>query len=781
MKMFKTIKVKLTLISILLLVIALGILGMISLSKFENQTEIFVNDKLIELTEMSSKIIESEIDKGKLIAKLISGNSRVDLFISGDRSLRNEVFEYLSKQKENVNGMVESIILTDKDGKILISGDDKHFTADLSERKFFKEAMKTEDVFESEVIISKVTNNRVIALCSPIKKNGEIVGTIIVSINFDNIAETAKKLKVFDNGYAYMFDLNGLIVQHPNEELLFNANILNLGVAEAENVLENINHGKDGEAFYTYKGEYKYVRYTRVGNWGFAVTADYDDFMSESYQIRKHIIIVLILSAIIASILSFLFTSEYLKQIKTNNTEIAIKNELLQSSEEELIAQIDEINFQKEYIEFFADHDILTELPNRRKFIEQLQKFLTEGRKGIVALLDLDDFKKINDTLGHVFGDRVLKEFSNRLKVISGKNNIFVSRFGGDEFLILSDCETEEEIKKFAFRLHEALDKKFIINDNEVEIKFSMGITFFPNDSNDIDELIMNSDLALYSIKNEAKNDYAIFNENMKKKLAENTEIELILSEAIEKDGFKMLYQPQVELMTGEITSYEALVRLKEYSISPGQFIPIAEKNGMIIKIGRIVTKKVIEQLSIWKEKGYSIKPISINYSAIQMNDNNYFDFLMNTLESYNVNPKFIEIEITENILLKNNEKVFKFLKKLRNTNIKIAIDDFGTGYSSLSYLTFLPIDKVKFDRSLNLELLNMNNIEVMNSLISVMHSLELIIVSEGIEEYEHIKKLKKGNCDIVQGYYFSKPLKAKDVEKTFNKNYLNQIGNEIS
>ena len=466
---------------------------------------------------------------------------------------------------------------------------------------------------------------------------------------------------------------------------------------------------------------------------------------------------------------------KYIKEIKMSKTEITIKNELLKSSEKMLIAQIDEINSQKEYIEYFAEHDILTELPNRRKFTEKLQKFLTDGNKGIVAILDLDDFKKINDTLGHVFGDLALKEFSNRLKKISEENHIFVSRFAGDEFLILADCETEEEIKKFVFKLKEVMDRKFIIKNNEINIKFSMGITFFPNDSNDIDELIMNADLALYSIKNGVKNDYAVFNESMKKELIENTKIESVLSKAIEKDGFKMLYQPQVKLETGEISGYEALIRLKEHSMSPARFIPIAEKNGMIIEIGRIVTKKVIEQLSIWKEKGYSIKPVAINYSAVQMNDNSYFDFLMNTLKSYNVDPKFIEIEITENILLKNNEKALKFLKKIRNENIKVAIDDFGTGYSSLSYLTFLPIDKVKFDRSLNLELLKMKNTKVMNSLISVMHSLELTVVSEGIEEYEHIKKLENGNCDIVQGYYFSKPLKAEEVEKTFNNNYLKQ------
>jgi len=260
MKMFKTIKVKLTLVTILLLVVALGILGAISLSKFNTETENSVNDRLIELTEMSSKIIESKMDKAKLITKLISGNNRIAPYVEGDFRLRDEVFKYLFMQNENAEGIIESIILTDEKGNAIISSDNKYFRADLSERNYLKETMKTGEVSESEVIISKVTNNPVIALCSPVKENGKVVGTVIASINFDSIAETAKNMKVFDDGYAYMFDLNGLTLQHPKKELEFNTNILDLGIPEMKNVLEDVKSGKDGEVFYTYNGEYKYVR-----------------------------------------------------------------------------------------------------------------------------------------------------------------------------------------------------------------------------------------------------------------------------------------------------------------------------------------------------------------------------------------------------------------------------------------------------------------------------------------------------------------------------------------
>ncbi len=463
------------------------------------------------------------------------------------------------------------------------------------------------------------------------------------------------------------------------------------------------------------------------------------------------------------------------EQISKSNMEIIKKNELLQVTEEELIAQIDEISKQKEYINYLAYHDALTELPNRRKFIEKLNYVLNKNYKGAVILLDLDNFKSINDSLGHVFGDSVLREFSKRLIEISNEN-VFISRFGGDEFLILTKCQNIEELNEFVLYIRSALENKFIVNNNEVEIKFSMGVTFFPNDSIDINELIMNADLALYSAKSKGKDKHKVFDESLRDKLSEDIEIESFLSEAIENRGFKMLYQPQVNIFTGEITAFEALIRFKKHMISPAKFIPIAEESGMIIKIGRIVTKMVIKQISFWKESGYPIKPISINFSANQLYDMFYFDFLMETLKKYDIDPKYIEIEITENVFLDNKELALEFINKLRKENIKISIDDFGTGYSSISYLTFLPVDKVKFDRSLSMEFLNMQNIKTLDSLIMVMHSLNLEVVAEGIEEHEDVKKLKVGKCDIIQGYYFSKPLEKVDVEKAFYKNYLDKI-----
>jgi len=435
-------------------------------------------------------------------------------------------------------------------------------------------------------------------------------------------------------------------------------------------------------------------------------------------------------------------------------------------------SSFEEINFHKEYISFLADHDPLTNLPNRRYIHDKFNQLLNDNGKGAVLLLDLDNFKGINDTLGHLFGDKVLQYISHILEQVSNEG-VFVCRFGGDEFLILYNCKDKmEEILHFTEHFFELFNKPFLIDQNEVKIEFSMGISIFPNDSLDINQLIMNADLALYNAKNNGKNSFVLYNNKMAEHLKYKLIIKAILKEAIVNNGFKLLYQPQVNIKTGEITGYEALIRLKNHNISPSDFIPIAEDDDTIIKVGRIVTKMVVEQLHNWQMIGLNPKPVSINFSAVQMHDYNYKTFLLELLKEYNVNPDHIVIEITENIFLENKETTITFLDELRAQGIKIAVDDFGTGYSSLSYLTFLPIDMIKLDRALSYKFLELDSITVMDSLIALAHSLNLKVIAEGIEEFEQVKRLIVGKCDEVQGNYFSEPLEVEELVETFDRIY---------
>jgi diguanylate cyclase (GGDEF)-like protein len=461
------------------------------------------------------------------------------------------------------------------------------------------------------------------------------------------------------------------------------------------------------------------------------------------------------------------------KQIKQNNEELTALYEELAASDEELRDQYKEIQHYTEKVEFLAYHDSLTNLPNRMNFMEKLAIALNRGEKGAVMLLDLDNFKSINDILGHTYGDLVIKEVSEKFVALSDEN-MFISRFGGDEFLILiSDEDSFEKIEEYATKVSNVFTRPLILKNEEIYISYSMGITRYPFDSSDANQLIMNADAAMYRVKNSGKSNYMFFDNDMIREFKEKVRIEGALREALKTEAFTFLYQPQVKVKTGEIVGFEALLRLRDYNIGPNIFIPVAEETGLITEMGKWAVREAISQLAEWKEKGYELKPIAVNFSAKQLKDDKFLSFLEKSLKEKAVEAKYLEIEVTESVLLERTEDTIQFLKKLKGMGVKIALDDFGTGYSSLSYLTYMPVDKIKLDKSLNDKFLEIENVKVMDSLISLAHSLNLEVTAEGIEKVEQYKRLKIGGCDYFQGYLFSKPLKAEDVEKIYNNVFL--------
>ncbi|MEM1483744.1 ABC transporter substrate binding protein [Oscillospiraceae bacterium PP1C4] len=424
---------------------------------------------------------------------------------------------------------------------------------------------------------------------------------------------------------------------------------------------------------------------------------------------------------------------------------------------------------QEEYISYLAEHDFLTGLPNRMEFMSRLKETIQGGIPGAVFLLDLDNFKMINDMRGHVYGDRVLIEISHRLSELADEH-LFVSRLGGDEFLLLlSGTQQPEIVKEYADRIAATFLEVIVLDGQENYVEYSMGITCFPRDSLDIDQLIMNADTAMYKVKHDGKNNYLFYFDELNKELKDKTEIELILRKAIKEDGFFLEYQPQVEVISGKIIGFEALLRLKAQSISPAKFIPVAEESGLIVQIGRWVTREAIRQSAQWRDKGLKPKPIAINFSSKQLRDFTYFEFICETLAEYHVEPRLIEIEVTESVLLEKTDKIIEFLNQLKDLGIHIALDDFGTGFSSLNYLTFIPVEKIKLDKSMNDKFLAYENGKVIDSMISLAHSLNLSITAEGIDKKEQYERLKEGGCDCIQGYLFSKPLKVEDAEKIYD------------
>lgn len=283
----------------------------------------------------------------------------------------------------------------------------------------------------------------------------------------------------------------------------------------------------------------------------------------------------------------------------------------------------------------------------------------------------------------------------------------------------------------------------------------------------------MKSDIAMYQAKEDGKNRYCYFSDNLISSLDDNVRIERELQNSIEMDRFKLVYQPVVNTHTGKISYFEALLRIKDSTLSPADFIPVAENTGLIITIGNWVIDQVCRQLNFWRDNHLSIKPIAINISAKQLYDDSIVEYIRSALEKYNLAPHLLEIEITESVLVGNSGYTIQILNKLRAMDIVISLDDFGTGYSSLSYLTYMPVDKVKIDKSLKDKFLFLEKVAVMEGIISICHGLNLQVVTEGVESRQEFEKLKEYGSDFVQGYYLEKPTNPEIAINVIEKNYL--------
>ncbi len=439
-----------------------------------------------------------------------------------------------------------------------------------------------------------------------------------------------------------------------------------------------------------------------------------------------------------------------------------------------LIIDITRLKEQDEYIKYLAANDYLTNLPNRMSFMDKMTAELAAGSCGAILLLDIDNFKIINDTMGHLYGDKLLMVIAEKLSALKDER-VSVYRFGGDEFLIvITGVQEEESVGHYVTKIRELFSEPVRLMGKENLIKFSIGITVYPKDSNDDERLLINADTAMYYVKANGKDTHMFYSDGILEDIRSKAEIEDILRDALAHDGLKLVYQPQVNVFTGKIDEFEALLRLKDRNLSPAKFIEVAEMSGLIIDIGRWVTREAIRQMAEWRDKGYPLKTVAINFSGKQLSDTEYINFLSNTIKEYNIDPKYVEIEITESILVEETINTQTFLNNLKELGLRIAMDDFGTGYSSINYLTFIPVNKIKLDKSLCEKFINLDNSSVMSSLIGLMHSLNLIITAEGIEETYQYQRLREGGCDLIQGYLFSKPLSGTEIENVYNHNFIN-------
>jgi diguanylate cyclase len=447
------------------------------------------------------------------------------------------------------------------------------------------------------------------------------------------------------------------------------------------------------------------------------------------------------------------------------------KNELLGFSK--IIRDVTELKEAEETIRYHAMHDTLTGLANRKALDEffQVAKSMTirHGHKMALIFLDLDRFKTINDTLGHGIGDLILKEIAYRLKNAVRKEDV-VARLGGDEFIILiNEVHNPSNVVKVAEKIMNALAPVTRVGDHSLHVTASMGVALFPTDGQDIYNLLKNADTALYRAKDAGRNRYQFYDYSMNLQSVSALSLEQDLRTALSKNQFFIEYQPFIEIKTGKVLGVEALVRWKHPTlgvVQPFDFIPLAEETGMIVPIGKWILETVCKEGKTLEQLGHNLT-MTVNLSARQFSESNLVDTITEIFRRVDFNPRNLEIEITESVAMENIARTSSKLNDLKDHGIAIAIDDFGTGYSSLSYLKRFPVQKLKIDKSfVKHAITDAQDSTIIRAIISMSQSLGLTVCAEGVEDKEQLALLESMDCDIAQGFYFSKPIPAEQLSE---------------
>lgn len=426
---------------------------------------------------------------------------------------------------------------------------------------------------------------------------------------------------------------------------------------------------------------------------------------------------------------------------------------------------------QEERIRFLAHHDPLTSLPNRTLFNDRLEQAVAIGRRtGLrvaVMLIDLDNFKTVNDTLGHGVGDGLLTEVAKRLSDQARETDT-IARLGGDEFaVVLPQIQSPENLSVIAERIITSIGEPMVLDGHEVQVGASIGIAIFPDDAEDIESMIAHADMAMYSAKEDGRNTYRLFVAQMDAEVKDRKKMLDDMRDALNENGFHLVFQPQVDIVSSSVAGSEALLRWRHPvrgDVSPGQFIPVAEQGGIIVGLGDWVIEAACRQVKEFDLMGLSHVRVAVNISSVQFRRGALVDTTRAILERENVDASRIEYEITESVVMADIEQAVATMKELDTMGIRLSIDDFGTGYSSLSYLRQFPIQKIKIDKSFVQDIEeDAESMKIVHAIMGLGRSLNLSVVAEGVETEGQLIKLQDAGCELVQGFYFGRPMTSTD------------------
>ncbi len=749
-------------------------------------------------SQLNSQIAEVEgLANGTNIQNLVLENYN-GVTLGNDSPYYTNVTDLFATASDYAGNNV-NYYLYDVNGYYITSSDNTN-TDDWQEHM----AIPVEDITETKILqCSPLDEIESIDVVSPIIIKSQIVGLIranITSRYFGSFIPEDGSAFIMTNDGGYLFTSTGLTGQRELETQAFNC------LNGADNA-KDYGHLKAS----SFKNIYGFCKLSD-SNWLYLIKQQGTQYQQILATLPITMSVTLIIILMIAIWVSRILSAKYTEPIFTlrdNMTDASSGNldvkcdvasddefgdlsrmfnsmmDIISNNYKELSAskaalEVSEQELKKNYahIEQLAYHDGLTGLYNRVAFMKYAYDIFHDASVGAskhaIFFIDLDNFKNINDTLGHDYGDLLLKDVSDRMLSCIASDDI-LARNGGDEFLILKNrFDTVDDLENFASQLVNVVHHPFILNDETAVVSMSVGIAVFPNNGLTVSELIKNADIAMYNAKNSGKNSYRFFDSYMEDDVNRKNDLADILSHVIDKNEIYLQYQPQVNVESGQVTGYEALMRIESELvgfISPAEFIPIAEETGIINILGEWALIEACNFNQVLIKSGFGPLRVSVNVSTTQLKDDHLIDIIKSIPEKTGMALKHLEIEITESVLMNSFEHNLKLINQMKELGCSIALDDFGTGYSSFNYLTQIPIDTLKIDKSfIDGICSNEKDRCIADSIIDLAHKMDISVVAEGVEDNEQLQILQNQFCDTLQGYLFSKPLNSTDFIELLSK-----------
>ncbi len=686
-------------------------------------------------------------------------------------------------------------------------------TDDEADSPFFQELAEARD--QNYAAILRNPDNQEISLfvgkpmilrdltVDDLNASPKLRGYLALTIKLQDLAHQIEQITIGEAGYLFATDADGNVLFHPDR------------ISLSEPVTQGLLDGKDKAGFesqparLSFNGRMVFLSKRQLHSdlYLFAVIPE-DELLAISRRLAAIVAAITLFTILVT--MACLFTAlvylviKPIHQLRNLSKEIGrgqwdIRSDVNSKDEIGELADAFEdmagnLKRSDEQVRYLAYHDSLTGLPNRAMFKEHLGHAIASARKNreklALLFLDIDDFKRVNDTLGHQAGDILLQEVARRLSKCLRESDFVavadntdestgtLARQGGDEFIVLlSDIKHAFEPSAVANRIIESLSNPFTIQRHEYHTSASIGITVYPTDGEQADDLIKNADIAMYHAKERGKNCYEYFRESLNVAALERLVLESKLRTALENNELTLHYQPQFDALSGEPLGLEALLRWHDPEtglITPNVFIPVAEQSGLVLPIGNWVLHEACRQARAWQKAGYRPVLISVNVSSIQFAKSDLSTTIELALKNSGLDPRYLVIEITESTIMANPSGAVETLANLKALGVGVALDDFGTGYSSLNYLRRFPIDTLKIDHSFIIDIdKNSEDEEIVSAIVAMAHALKLRVVAEGVETREQLRVVVDKECDAIQGFLFSRPLPADQVVHQLQKKNL--------